>query len=267
MITYSFINLKGGVGKTTISINTAYTMAKAGLKVLFVDNDKQSNASMFFGKDNEKYTISNIFKSPNFATKNAIYPAVVLDKGYIDILPANMELLPLNMQHKDIKFRERKRILEAALSQVEMDYDVCIIDNAPDINFTVYNALYATNQVIIVTNPDKFAEFGVDEMIEQFDDILKDKELYDSFYNPDDPEYNFVLRGILLNKYVTNSFDKKKSVYPYFRTNINLASSYTTNKRLLESIKTGKSVVELSPRCLFSRQIDKFVFELLYMYK
>ena len=267
MITYSFINLKGGVGKTTISTNVAYALAAAGAKVLFIDNDKQGNASMFFGLKDKELTLSDVFLKQNFDIKRAIYPARKFKEGQIDVLPSNMTLLPLNMEHKDINLNNQENktfILRNALKAVEGEYHFCLIDNAPDINFTVYNALIATNQVIIVTNPDAYADSGVDEMDKQFNNVLQDRQPYDEDYDEYDPQNNFILRGALLNKYITNSYNKSSSKYKFFKTNIKLATNYEASKRFIESIETGKSILELSPNCLFSRQINKFVNELLY---
>ncbi len=264
MITYSFINLKGGTGKTTISTNCAYAMATGGLKVLFIDNDKQGNASMFFHLKDEKITLADIFLNTKMDIKKAIYHSGIgSNNGFLDVIPANMTLLPLNMEHKNIKSSDKTFILKNALKTIQNDYDICIIDNPPDINFTVYNALVATNQVVVVSNPDNYAEAGAIEMDEQFASVLKDRQLYDPSYDENDPENNFVLRGILLNKYISGA-NCKLSKYNFFTTNIQLAATYETNKRLLESIKTGKSILEISPRCRFSREILQFVNELLF---
>lgn len=264
MITYSFINLKGGVGKTTISINTAYILASAGAKVLFIDNDKQGNASYFFNAKDKEITLADVFLNPDLDIQKAIYPARKIQEGLIDILPSNMTLLPLNMKHTEIDAEDKTFILKNALKAVEDKYDFCIIDNAPDINFTVYNALIATNQVIIVTNPDDYANSGLNEMDIQFQNVLKDRQLYDESYNEHDPQNNFILRGALMNKYITNTYSKAQSKYKFFKTNINLINNYASNKRLFEAINLRKSMIELSPRSLFARQMNKFVDELLY---
>ena len=69
MIIYSLINMKGGVGKTTISTNLAVEFAKKGLKVLFIDNDEQSNSSLFFDVVNKKMTLTDLYINPEISLK------------------------------------------------------------------------------------------------------------------------------------------------------------------------------------------------------
>ena len=67
-----------------------------------------------------------------------------------------------------------------------------------------------------------------------------------------------------MNKYITNTYSKSQSKYKFFKTNINLVNNYASNKRLFEAIKLRKSMIELSPRSLFAKQLNNFVDELLY---
>ena len=73
MIIYSLINMKGGVGKTTISTNLAVEFAKKGLKVLFIDNDEQSNSSLFFDVVNKKMTLTDLYINPEISLKKISY--------------------------------------------------------------------------------------------------------------------------------------------------------------------------------------------------
>ena len=148
MKTLSFINLKGGVGKTTIATNLAYLAAEAwGLHVLFIDNDKQSNASRWFDADKEAGSLTNILMDDAKASE------VIQHSRYegIDFIAADMGLIEANYAVIADQETRQDVILKNALTEVSGHYDLCIIDNPPDINMSVFNALTVTDDVIIVT--------------------------------------------------------------------------------------------------------------------
>lgn len=110
------INLKGGVGKTITSINTAYVLAEMGRRVLLVDNDKQGNTSKFFG--------THSYEHPNIAdimTKEAAADDVIRKTAFegIDIIPANMTLLTANKEVLLDTVRPQQIRLKTALKAVD----------------------------------------------------------------------------------------------------------------------------------------------------
>jgi chromosome partitioning protein len=211
------INLKGGVGKTTIAVNTAHTLNKLyGARVLLIDNDKQGNATSFFKAIQEdQVTISDVLAN--------LIEMVMQDT--------------VNPQHD----RYQK-----ALEKIKDNYDICIIDNPPDTNIAVLNALVATDEVIIIATPDEYSLQGMQEMQDYIDRAR--------FYKK-----NLFFRGCLLNHFVKtpNSFKVKaqiKNNYPVFNSNIR----YTKDK-----LNIKVPITKLSPNCGFSIDIKRFVKELI----
>lgn len=171
MITVSVINLKGGVGKSITSINTSYCMsAMHNKRVLLLDNDKQGNSCKFYGRHSyDRTSLSDILLG------KADIRDVIVHTPYmnLDIIPANMSLLKANREVLlETTLPQHVRIREA-LDQVKDDYDYCIIDNAPDINISVINALVASDEVIIPVKVDAFTFDGIAEIMEQMDQIRK----------------------------------------------------------------------------------------------
>lgn len=244
--TISFINLKGGVGKTTVSVNLAYFLAeKLNAKVLFIDNDKQGNASQFFEADTDLSLADLLMQAAATAD-------VVKKTRYknIDIIPADMSLASANfavLQNTEI---EQHKILDKALTSVQNSYDICIIDNPPDINLSVLNALIVTDEIIVVTVPDEYSGHGIDEMKNQ---IQLAKQ-----YNP-----NLIYRGCVFNKMSGSSTSLYyrgliEENHPIFHTSLHYSKDWlntTTQKKL--------SIFELSPRCRFARDMKNFIAELL----
>jgi len=170
MKTISVINLKGGVGKTITAINFAYILAeKHGRRVLLVDNDKQGNSSKFFNLHSyDAPSIADVLTIKGYQITDAIQNTQY--EG-LDILPANMNLLTANKQIlMDMSWMQQTR-LKNALEQVAGEYDYCIIDNAPDLNMSVINALVACDDVIIPIKVDRFAFDGLAQLIEQINDM------------------------------------------------------------------------------------------------
>ena len=165
MRTVRFINWKGGVGKTCIAINTAYALSEVwGVKVLFMDMDKQANASYWFGKDENVGTLGNILAQGTDAEEVANIKSMkaeeVIQKtrySKIDLIAADPNLLDINFAILKNKVGRQDNILKNALKKVQKNYDVCTVENSPDSNIPVLNGLEIIDDVIAVTLPNRFS--------------------------------------------------------------------------------------------------------------
>lgn len=211
MKTISIINLKGGVAKTISAINIAYTLVKVhGKRVLLIDNDKQGNTSKFFDLHNYKdKTLADLLTDRNCDINSIIKPTKY--EG-LDIIPANMNLLHANKEILIDVSRPQQTRLRKALSQLNNEYDYCIIDNAPDINMTVLNALVATDDVLVPIKVDKFAFDGMQQLLDQIENVEEFNE-------------NIVFKGCFITMYQKNGVNVQgneylasSTSYPLFHT-------------------------------------------------
>lgn len=166
----SIINLKGGVAKTVSAINIAHILvAMHEKRVLLIDNDKQGNTSKFFGLyDPESDGLSELLTVRGLDVDNVIRKTAY--EG-LDIITANMNLLRANKEIlMDVSLPQQTR-LRKKLEQVKERYDYVIIDNAPDLNMTVVNALVASNDVLIPIKIDQFSFDGLEQILEQIEDV------------------------------------------------------------------------------------------------
>lgn len=141
MRTIAIINLKGGVAKTTSSINIAYILNQKGYKVLLVDNDKQGDCSRGLDRRSpESVGIDEIMTE-----EDPDMEKLIQNTNYekLDIITANLNLLKANLEASMDLTRVQQTRLKKAVERVKEDYDFCVIDNAPDINISVINALAA----------------------------------------------------------------------------------------------------------------------------
>lgn len=246
MKTISLINKKGGVGKTTISVNLAYAFAEScGLRVLVIDNDDQGNDSQFFSVEPEKSLADILLKRATMAEsiQHTRYPL-------IDIVASNESLLDANVSVIKDEDIVQQNILKEAMADVADSYDICIIDNPPTINASVINALVASDEVIIVTTPDMYGIKGVAQMA----DYIEAARAYNC---------NLRFRGCLLNKFASTPHGfrciaKLSDRFPLFKSRIR----YTKDK-LEASADEHLSIFEYSPNCGFARDLNAFVDEFL----
>ena len=255
MRTVSFINFKGGVGKTTVSTNFAYAifcmLRDSGVRILFIDNDKQGNASDWFEADRQYGTIANVLMGDVPVRK------VIQRTRYecIDLIAADTGLMEANAHLLEGENGNEAVILREALQEVAGEYDLCIIDNPPDINMSVLNALSITDDVIIVTFPEKDSLAGAKEILGHIKQVKK---------------FN---RGLTLSGILVNAFSGHKTVYqcidemknkhlPVYRTKIHYADREAKN--FLNVARQGKkSIFEVSPCCKVARDIFDFSREYL----
>ena len=153
----SVTNQKGGVGKTTTSVNLAASMSATNRSVLLVDLDPQGNATMGSGVD--KRTIDKTAANVLLGQANVSECIVHGSKGGYDLLPGNEQLTVAEVQLLDVDGREFK--LRKALQEVSQDYDYIFIDCPPSLNMLTVNGLVAANSVIIPTQCEYYALEGL----------------------------------------------------------------------------------------------------------
>ena len=154
-------NQKGGVGKTTTSVNLAASLAAAKKRVLLVDLDPQGNATMGSAIDKSQLviTVYDVLLGIKSVREASIYS----EAGKYDILPANRELAGAEIELVDIENRETR--LKDSLALVQDDYDFILIDCPPALNLLTLNGLCAAKSVMIPMQCEYYALEGLSDLV------------------------------------------------------------------------------------------------------
>lgn len=174
MYVLSVSSLKGGVGKTTVALGLASAALNRGLRTLVVDLDPQSDATTALGATRElKATCAEVLKLPKHAN---VHKAIVvsdwesLSGGVMDLLPGSPKIVEFDSPTPTKRDLWR---LEEALSRVETEYDIVIIDTPPSLNGLTQLAWTASDKVLIVAEPSIFSVLAADRAMRAIAEISK----------------------------------------------------------------------------------------------
>ena len=158
---FCIANQKGGVGKTTTTVNLAAGLAKVGQRVLMVDLDPQGNGTMGSGVDKRKLelTIYDVL----LGSASVAETRVKSEKCGYDVLGANRELAGAEVELVDLEHRDQR--LKQALAKVTPDYDFILIDCPPSLSMLTLNGLCCAHGVIVPMQCEYFALEGLTDLV------------------------------------------------------------------------------------------------------
>ena len=246
---------KGGVGKTTVAINTAAGLASRGYRVLAVDSDQQANLTTTFLGRIPKKTLLDSLLDPTIPLER------IKIKENLDLVPATHGMFGIGIRlisdmlsySKITPDNDCRFILRRLLQPITTEYDFILIDCPPSDNIMMMNALYAADYTLIVANPEPFCVEGVQNFILMIKTVRKSA-------NP-----RLTLAGILINDYETGSVGHSKAEAALRQ----LAHKYVFETRIRHSrplynaILVHKDIFTYAPDSIGARDFDSYVNELI----
>ncbi|MGY3743075.1 ParA family protein [Leuconostoc inhae] len=243
-------NQKGGVGKTTTSVNLGAALAQAGKRVLLVDIDAQGNATSGSGVDKSE------LERDSYDVIVDLVPIreVIVPTDNYDLVPATIQLSGAEIELAGQEKREYR--LKKALSEVNDDYDFILIDNPPALGLLTVNAFTASDAILIPVQTEFYALEGLGQ-------LLNTIELVRQQFNAE-----LDISGILLTMYDGRTNLAKQvseEVRNYFGDKV-----YTTviprSVRLSEAPSYGQAIIDFDPRSIGSQVYSELAQEVLKQY-
>ncbi len=247
---FLLVNQKGGVGKTTTSINLAAYLSQLGKFVLLVDLDPQSNATSGLGisRDLDK-GVYEVLTGP-YSFRDIL---VETAHDFYRLAPSTTSLAGANVEFVNLDRREFR--LYDNLLEIRNDFDYIIIDCPPSLGLLTINGLVAADQVMIPVQAEYFALEGVGQLLATINLIRENVK----------PELDIL--GAVLTMYDSRcklANDVLKELYRYFPNKI-FRSVIPRNIRLSEAPSYGQTILQYDPKSKGARAYERLAREFVYL--
>jgi len=230
----SVANQKGGVGKTTTTVNLGACLAYDGKKVLLIDSDAQGNATSGLGvrKPDVKQDIYDVLVN-EVPIKETI---IETSQENLSIVPATLQLAGAEIELTSMMARESR--LKSALAEVSDDYDFILVDCPPSLGHLTINAFTASDAILIPVQCEYYALEGLSQ-------LLNTVRLVQKHFNP-----GLEIEGVLLTMYDARTnlgAEVVEEVRRYFQEKV-YDTIIPRNVRLSEAPSHGKPIIDYDPR-------------------